>query len=221
MALLAPPIYSEKYLDVLSLNNQSTHKLHFYKTLLKTAEDAIVKDFYDGTEVIQLVKSRAWVVEQIILQIWNEHIKSKSLALIAVGGFGRGGLHPFSDVDLLVLRPKNNHKFDEKISLFIQSLWDIGLDVGQSVRTPEDCQIQAEKDVTIATNLMEARFIRGNKKLFTRMEKKLLQKKYGKVKIFTWQKSKSKNKDIKNTATQPLMLSLISKKAKEDYAIFK
>lgn len=177
MASLAPPIYAEKYLDVLQFNQPPTNLIPFYKSLLNNADDLMVEDFHAGVEVYQLVKTRAWVVEQIILQLWNHYIQSDLPSLVAVGGFGRGELHPYSDVDLLILIPKNNQDFSQSISEFIQILWDIGLEIGQSVRTPNQCQTQAKDDVTVATNLMEARRIRGSKKLFLQMESKVTTKK--------------------------------------------
>ncbi len=184
MASLAPPIYAEKYLDVLEFNQTPSNLIPFYKSLLNKADALMIEDFNAGTEVHQLVKTRAWVVEQITLQLWQHFIQSDLPGLVAVGGFGRGELHPYSDVDLLILIPKNNNQFSEPISSFIQVLWDIGLEIGQSVRTPLQCQVQAKEDVTVATNLMEARFIRGNKKLFVQMESKVTSKKLWKGEDF-------------------------------------
>ncbi|MCF6318713.1 MAG: [protein-PII] uridylyltransferase [Proteobacteria bacterium] len=184
MATLAPPIYAEKYLDVLEFNQPPSNLIAFYKSLLNKADALMIEDFHVGVEVYQLVKSRAWIVEQIIIQIWQNYIQSDTPGLVAVGGFGRGELHPYSDVDLLILVPKNNDQFNESIRSFIQTLWDIGLETGQSVRTPLECQAQAKDDVTVATNLMEARFIRGNKKLFKQMESKVTAKKIWKGEDF-------------------------------------
>lgn len=185
MALLAPPIYAEKYLDVLQFNQPSENIAHFYKSLLKKADKAMIEDFHQGdAEVYTLVKSRAWFVEQIILQLWHHYINEKNLTIVAVGGFGRGELHPYSDVDLLILTPDNNRSYDQEISLFIQALWDIGLDIGQSVRTPQQCQSLAKNDVSVATSLMEARFIRGNKTLFKQMEEKVTSQKLWKGEDF-------------------------------------
>ncbi len=184
MTSLAPPIYAEKYLDVLEFNQTPPNLIPFYKSLLNKADALMIEDFHEGVEVHQLVKTRAWVVEQIILQIWKHFVPSDLPGLVAVGGFGRGELHPYSDVDLLILIPKNNDQFSEPISSFIQVLWDIGLEIGQSVRTPLQCQVQAKEDVTVATNLMEARFIRGNKKLFKQMESKVTSKKLWKGEDF-------------------------------------
>ena len=190
MASLAPPINADKYMDVLSFNHVPDQFVAYFKTLLKKSDQALVEDFYKQADIIQLVYSRAWYVEQIILQLWKQYIGSNELTIVAVGGFGRGELHPYSDVDILILKPNKSNQYNEQITGFIQSLWDIGLDVGQSVRTPNECFIQAKKDVTIATNLMESRLIRGNKKLFLRMQNKVTAKKIWKGEDFFNAKSK-------------------------------
>ncbi|MBL4659188.1 MAG: [protein-PII] uridylyltransferase [Alcanivoracaceae bacterium] len=189
MSLLTPPIYAYKYLDVLKFNHIPKSFLPFFKQLLEQSDKDLVQDFYAQAEITQLVTSRAWYVEQIIIQLWKQYIKTKKITLIAVGGFGRGELHPFSDVDLLILKPQNNSSYNTEISQFIQSLWDIGLDVGQSVRTAHQCYQQAKDDVTVATNLMEARYILGNEKIFIRMTKKVTAKKIWKGEDFFSAKS--------------------------------
>jgi [protein-PII] uridylyltransferase len=190
MASLAPPIYADKYLDVLSFNQIPDNFIPYFKALLKKSDKALIEDFISQAEITQLVHSRAWYVEQIILQLWVKYIDSDDLAFVAVGGFGRGELHPFSDVDILILKPKKNNTHNKQISSFIQALWDIGLDVGQSVRTPNECFVQAKDDVTVATNIMEARLIRGNKKIFLQMQNKVTAKKIWKGEDFFIAKSK-------------------------------
>src|SRR5699024_6405935 len=84
------------------------------------------------------------------------------LALVAVGGYGRGELHPYSDIDLLILtNGLINSVRDERIGAFITQLWDLHLEVGHSVRSIAQCVEQGAHDVTVATNLIEARMITG------------------------------------------------------------
>ncbi|MEM1080600.1 MAG: [protein-PII] uridylyltransferase, partial [Pseudomonadota bacterium] len=104
--------------------------------------------------------------------------------LVAVGGFGRGEMHPQSDVDLLILvdehvkgavsedclNPSPNTDIASALEGFIQQLWDAGLSVGQSVRSVSECVEQAAADAVIATNLMEARSLAGNGELFSAMQ---------------------------------------------------
>ncbi|HBJ89159.1 MAG TPA: [protein-PII] uridylyltransferase, partial [Gammaproteobacteria bacterium] len=85
-----------------------------------------------------------------------------SIALVAVGGYGRGELLPHSDIDLLILTRKEKHTaYKEAISGFLTLCWDIGLEIGQSVRSVKQCQQEAAKDITVATALMESRAITG------------------------------------------------------------
>ena len=197
---LAPPLNAENYLDVLELQTPQT--VAFYKSLLKQANIKITQEFDQNSDVIDMVRTRAWYVEQIIIQLWHKFIQTDVLSLIAVGGFGRGDLHPFSDVDLLVLKPSQSKKHDDSISNFIQSLWDAGLDIGSSVRTCNECFEQARDDVTIATNLMEARFILGQYKKFKKMQKLVSTKKIWRGEDFfiaKWKEQKSRHKKFNDT----------------------
>jgi [protein-PII] uridylyltransferase len=93
-------------------------------------------------------------------------MESTRSALLAVGGYGRGELHPHSDIDLLILFRSKPTSVEQLFSeTYIRFLWDIGLQVGHSVRTLKDCVTQARGDVTIATNMMEARTVFGNSEL--------------------------------------------------------
>lgn len=199
---LAPPLNAENYLDVLDLQNPQPQTVIFYKDLLKQADEKITQGFDQNSDVIDMVRIRGWYVEQIIIQLWQLHIQTDILSLVAVGGFGRGDLHPFSDVDLLVLKPRKSKKYDESIRCFIQSLWDIGLDVGSSVRTSKECFEQARDDVTVATNLMEARFILGKYNTFQQMQKLVTAKKIWKGQDFFVAKlreQKSRHKKYSDT----------------------
>jgi [protein-PII] uridylyltransferase len=103
--------------------------------------------------------------------LWQHAGFAKPFSLVAVGGFGRGELFPYSDVDVLVLLP-NDQSPDEdgqlkaRIESFIGSCWDVGLEIGSSVRTVTECLHEAANDVTIQTSLLEARLITGNTDLF-------------------------------------------------------
>ncbi|WP_028358062.1 [protein-PII] uridylyltransferase [Brackiella oedipodis] len=91
-------------------------------------------------------------------------------SLCAVGGYGRGELYPYSDIDLLILlRKPASAPEQEQLEQFISSLWDMGLHVGHSVRTLDDCLEQAEQDITVATSLLEMRFLLGDKRLYRQL----------------------------------------------------
>jgi len=129
--------------------------------------------FQAGEAVGGLVRLRSDLIDYLLVQLWRQHAGNyaDSTALVAVGGYGRGELHPFSDVDLLLLVEENlPDDAKARISAFFTALWDIGLEIGHSVRTAADCRIQAEEDITVATTMMEARLLAGSDALFAAME---------------------------------------------------
>ncbi|MEW6996533.1 [protein-PII] uridylyltransferase [Colwelliaceae bacterium BS250] len=149
-----------------------TNKLATAAAPLATKEIvAIGEEFYTWLktsfnlyDVNELVCARADFVDQILQKIWcQHHLDEHQITLIAVGGYGRGELHPHSDVDILILtQDKITKELETHISGFITELWDVRLDIGHSVRSVKECIKQANKDVTIATNLLESRRICGN-----------------------------------------------------------
>jgi [protein-PII] uridylyltransferase len=87
-------------------------------------------------------------------------------ALAAVGGYGRGELYPYSDLDLLILLPHDPLAHEEaQLSTLIAAMWDLGLEPGYSVRTIEQCMTEASADITIETSMLEARWIAGSQRL--------------------------------------------------------
>ena len=140
---------------------------------LKAADEALKERFLAGEDVGRLVHARASVVDGLLSGLWREHIgESRSdMALVAVGGYGRGELHPCSDVDILVLLDDDvDPAGDEGLERFVTVLWDVGLEIGHSVRSVAQCRDQAAADLTVATSLMEARLIDGPEPLFSRMK---------------------------------------------------
>jgi [protein-PII] uridylyltransferase len=95
----------------------------------------------------------------------------RGVALLAVGGYGRGTLFPHSDVDVLMLLPDDlDDAMRERVSEMVSRLWDIGLEIGHSARTIEECLAEAALDITVQTNLLEARWVVGDRPLFERFE---------------------------------------------------
>ena len=111
------------------------------------------------------LKKRSDNTDLLITEIAKEHGLNKipSLGLFTVGGYGRSELHPYSDIDLLLLsdRPLVNND-QKKLEQFISHLWDIGLDVGHSVRTVKESLSQAREDIQTMTNMLEHRKLIGN-----------------------------------------------------------
>jgi [protein-PII] uridylyltransferase len=130
-----------------------------------------VKQVFNDNDVNDLLVARAAFVDATLSKLWcQHHLDEFQISLIAVGGYGRGELHPYSDVDILLLTQNNiDTELEEKISSFVTQLWDIKLDIGHSVRSIQECLKQAVNDITVATNLMEMRQIAGNETLIQQL----------------------------------------------------
>ncbi len=132
------------------------------KSAINKATKTLEQQFSSEADVRKLLNARAQFMDQLLGALWDsEDWGDAELALVAVGGYGRGELHPKSDIDLLILLGEKCTNSDPKLEKFLTLLWDIGLDIGHSVRTVEECVENASHDITILTNLMEARVIRG------------------------------------------------------------
>ncbi|WP_443190487.1 [protein-PII] uridylyltransferase [Pseudomonas indica] len=139
-----------------------------FKKAIRQAREVLDARFQAGRDIRRLVEDRAWFVDQILNAAWDRFDWSEDadISLVAVGGYGRGELHPFSDIDLLILLESDDHEiFREPIEGFLTLLWDIGLEVGQSVRSVAECAEEARADLTVITNLMESRTIAGPERL--------------------------------------------------------
>lgn len=102
-------------------------------------------------------------VDEVLAHLWEKSAIGSRAALAAVGGYGRGELYPYSDIDLLLLLPETaDVETTQHIEQLIGLLWDIGLEVGHSVRTQSECLIEALQDLTIATTLSDVRYLAGN-----------------------------------------------------------
>ncbi len=147
-----------------------------FKQALSDANTRLAERFRKNEPIDRLVHQQAAIVDAVILVAWR-HFGSAAadeIALIAVGGYGRGELHPRSDIDLMILlHGPSNPSLDEIISRFLTFLWDIGLEVGHSVRTLEDCETEAARDVTVVTTLMESRLLAGPERQFEALHERI------------------------------------------------
>ena len=116
------------------------------------------------------------LADNTLQALWQEADVGADFALAAVGGFGRGELFPYSDVDVLVLvpddqAPEHDAQLKDRIERFIGACWDVGLEISSSVRTLAECAQEAAGDVTIRTSLLEARRVTGNAALFAEFQR--------------------------------------------------
>lgn len=151
-----------------ALQSEPTTALTLFRDTLKTANQVLLDRFHAGRAATELVYARASLVDALLTRAWALSLPTDAddIALLAVGGYGRGELHPGSDIDLLILLQQSDEPYREGISAFLTFLWDIGLEVGHSVRNVMECLEEATKDITVATNIQEARLLVGNAALF-------------------------------------------------------
>lgn len=140
--------------------------------ILACGSAALKQRFLAGENTGQLIADRARLVDLVICSAWRGSTGSDhaGCALVAVGGYGRGELHPCSDVDLLVLMPPETAgPVRDGLSTFLTLLWDAGIEIRHSVRNAQQCRQDAEHDLTVLTTLMESRLLLGPEKLLQSM----------------------------------------------------
>ena len=127
------------------------------------------QDYLKHGKAQRLLQAHAKLVDTHLREVWQMLDMPAELALVAVGGYGREELYPKSDIDLLILLPQQpDTDLQQRLQNLVGVLWDIGLEVGHSIRTIDDC-IAESADLTVQTTLLEARLITGNRKLFKEM----------------------------------------------------
>ncbi len=143
------------------------------RSALDSAKLQIKQRFEAEEPVDGLVRLSALIVDAILSALWHSSAPDliDVVAYVAVGGYGRGELHPSSDVDILLLVPDAlSVESESALSSFVTDLWDLGLEIGHSVRTVEQCAQESASDISVATALMEARLVSGPEALFAAME---------------------------------------------------
>ena len=150
--LLNPAVFKHS----LDLDGKTQLPIKPFKNTIKHALKQLKEHQNEGISAAELVKTYTWMIDELVVIAWQHHIQqfgnSINIELLAVGGYGRGELHPYSDVDLLLLLKNDDYdKAKELIENFLRFMWDIGLEIGHSVRSSKDCVKEARGDITIMT----------------------------------------------------------------------
>ncbi len=136
------------------------------RTQLRSDRKALEQVFLQFGKAPRLLRDHSRLIDRYLRQVWQMLAMPEALALIAVGGYGRGELYPKSDIDLLILLDNEpDATLQTKLQTLIGVLWDIGMEVGHSIRTITQCVGESD-DITVQTNLLEARLLIGNALLF-------------------------------------------------------
>jgi len=154
------------------LSDKPDQLLQVFKEAIQSGDAAIQQAFEGGADTLETVNTRAIFIDQILNHSFDLYFADceQKIALVAVGGYGRAELHPASDIDImLLLEEKETSQTKEKLEQYLTLLWDIKLEIGHSVRTLKECIEEATNDITVITNLMEARLLAGNEVLFSQM----------------------------------------------------
>ena len=160
-------------LAALTGDAQRARALKLFKDVLASGRIEVQRRFEeDRATGAEVVRYNAFLMDQIVRLLHDFtasyvlKAKSTHLSILAVGGYGRGELSPFSDLDLLFLLPKASDPATEKlVEYMLYMLWDLGLKVGHATRTVDDCLAQARDDMTIRTAMLESRWLWGDKEL--------------------------------------------------------
>jgi [protein-PII] uridylyltransferase len=153
------------------------------KAVLTTGHAEIRRRFDATGDGSAVMREQCFLMDQLIRVLFDlvtgeiyplpNPTSGERLAIIAVGGYGRGELAPYSDIDLLFLLPYKRTPYTEQVvEYLLYLLWDLGLRIGQATRSVEECQRLAKSDLTIRTGLLEARYLCGDQALFRDLKKR-------------------------------------------------
>src|SRR5579883_2002466 len=150
---------------------------------LQQGRAAVRQRFDDGATGTETVRALSFLMDQLVRILYDfvgSHVyplanptEGERLSMVAVGGYGRGELAPYSDVDLLFLLPyKPTPHTEQVVEYILYTLWDLGLKVGQATRSIEETLRQSKADMTIRTAVLESRYIWGDQQLFIDLKRR-------------------------------------------------
>lgn len=149
--------------------------IQLWRSQLQTGRKQLRQNFEQDGNATNLLRGQCRLVDTLLREVWAHFQLPDDLCLIAVGGYGRGELFPQSDVDILFLLPEGQEETLEPVlEKLVGLFWDIGLAIGHSVRTLPECLEEASKDVTVQTNLLEARLLAGSRKYYRNFTQAIL-----------------------------------------------
>ncbi|MBD8530194.1 MULTISPECIES: [protein-PII] uridylyltransferase [unclassified Massilia] len=141
------------------------------KSRLKAERQVLFAAFHEDGKPEKLLRGLRQCVDDILAEAWVAARLPVNTALVGVGGYGRGELFPYSDVDLLILLGARPDAITEaKLEGLVQLLWDLGLEIGHSIRTVDECMTESAADITVQTSLLEARLVTGDAALFEQLQ---------------------------------------------------
>ncbi len=145
-------------------------QLHSLRDTYTQKRQGVIDSYRRHLRPETLLTALRRVTDQTLREILKSAPLPREAALAAVGGYGRGELYPYSDIDVLILLAHETKGDDlARLEKLVAALWDLGFEVGHSVRTIEDCQREAANDITVETALMECRWLAGSKPLLTQL----------------------------------------------------
>jgi len=157
-----------QHTSVLAVTDECTA----WREDLQSRRERIRADFYARGKPFKVLEAHSQAVDETLRTIWRATGQSGACCLIAVGGYGRGLLYPYSDVDVLILLPGDADQMTRsRVETLIGNLWDAGLEIGHSTRTVEQCLEEASQDITVQTTMLESRLIAGSRRTYNRFRK--------------------------------------------------
>jgi [protein-PII] uridylyltransferase len=140
---------------------------------LKAERQALIDAFSHDGKPEKLLRGLRTCVDRVLTDAWRMAGLPANTALVGVGGYGRGELFPYSDVDLLILLGQPaDHITEARLEALVQLFWDLGLEIGHSIRTIDECMIESAADITVQTSLLEARLVTGDALLYDQLRQR-------------------------------------------------
>jgi [protein-PII] uridylyltransferase len=150
-----------------------SHPREQLKQQLKADRQVLIAAFRADGKPEKLLRGLRQSVDAVLTEAWQDAGLPPHSALVGVGGYGRGELFPYSDIDLLILLSEPADAITRgKLEALVQLLWDLGLEIGSSIRTIDECMTESQADITVQTSLLEARLVTGDAGLFAELQER-------------------------------------------------